>query len=624
MLRTTCVVPACLFMLIPATTRAQELLSLEILGPTEVLEHGVAEYQCIAHFDIGDADVTAAADWSVDPPELATIEHGVLTVDELAEDTAFIVSASWTFEYTNMEATFDVNGLNNTLISVAIIGPEEVVEQAATRYTCEATFELGDPIDVTELVEWSVEPPGSASVDGGMLQVNDLETDALLTLSAAYTVDDAETIATLAVDAIAMRRAFKLIASDGAQGDEFGRAVAIDGSMAIVGAAREDDMGEGAGAAYLFDVVTGQQLFKLLPDDGASESYFGSDVALRGDDALVGSPWADGQFGAAYLFDAPTGALAAKLAAPDGEAGDWFGGSVGVADGVAIVGARGDDDRGENAGAAYVFDTLTGAVMHKLVVVDGAAGDMFGYSVAIDRGLAAVGAPNDNEAGLDAGSVYIFDVSTGEMIRKLYPADLYAFDEFGSSIAMRDGLLVAGAYRQDVSGPDSGAVYLFDAASGEQLAKLLPDDGTAWKYFGRSVGIGDGVVIVGASRPDGFVAGAAYLFDTTMGRELMRLLPEDDKYGDFFGYDVGFSGTTAIVGAFWDDEGGIKCGAAYLYGSVACPADVNDDGFVNVVDFVAFQQAWMAGDAIADCNGDGEFNQLDFVCFQEVFLGGCE
>jgi hypothetical protein len=51
---------------------------------------------------------------------------------------------------------------------------------------------------------------------------------------------------------------------------------------------------------------------------------------------------------------------------------------------------------------------------------------------------------------------------------------------------------------------------------------------------------------------------------------------------------------------------------------------VNGDGVLDILDFVAFQQAFVAGDSSADCDGDGELsNPLDFVCFQRAFAAGC-
>lgn len=56
---------------------------------------------------------------------------------------------------------------------------------------------------------------------------------------------------------------------------------------------------------------------------------------------------------------------------------------------------------------------------------------------------------------------------------------------------------------------------------------------------------------------------------------------------------------------------------------VTCAADLNGDGVLNVLDFVAFQLLFVDQAPGADCNGDGEFTTLDFVCFQLLFQDGC-
>jgi hypothetical protein len=57
--------------------------------------------------------------------------------------------------------------------------------------------------------------------------------------------------------------------------------------------------------------------------------------------------------------------------------------------------------------------------------------------------------------------------------------------------------------------------------------------------------------------------------------------------------------------------------------SEGCGADLNGDGALNVLDFVAFQQAWVEQSVLGDCDGNGAYNVLDFVCFQQVFAAGC-
>jgi hypothetical protein len=56
---------------------------------------------------------------------------------------------------------------------------------------------------------------------------------------------------------------------------------------------------------------------------------------------------------------------------------------------------------------------------------------------------------------------------------------------------------------------------------------------------------------------------------------------------------------------------------------VPCFADLNADGLVDTLDFLAFFNAWAAGDLIADWNGDGEINTQDFLAYLGAWAAGC-
>jgi len=57
---------------------------------------------------------------------------------------------------------------------------------------------------------------------------------------------------------------------------------------------------------------------------------------------------------------------------------------------------------------------------------------------------------------------------------------------------------------------------------------------------------------------------------------------------------------------------------------VACEADVNADGSLDILDFISFQLAWQAEEPIADCDANEAFDVLDFVCYQQAFQRGCD
>jgi len=101
---------------------------------------------------------------------------------------------------------------------------------------------------------------------------------------------------------------FKIAASDGTGGDNFGWSVSISGDYAVVGAILDDDNGDWSGSAYVFKRAgtSWAQEAKLLPSDGAVEDRFGNSVSISGDYAVVGARWSDDNgsgSGSAYLYN---------------------------------------------------------------------------------------------------------------------------------------------------------------------------------------------------------------------------------------------------------------------------------------------------------------------------------
>lgn len=202
----------------------------------------------------------------------------------------------------------------------------------------------------------------------------------------------------------------KLQATDGAAGDNFGHALAMNGTRAVIGAFTDDDLGEDTGSAYVFDTVTGAQLAKLSPADATPFGLFGLSVAVNDTLALIGSdgPGLHSASGSAYLFDLGSGAQVGKLLHSGGSSSDFFGSSVGLSADRAIVGAPGDGTNGLFAGAAYRFALPSLAQLDKLLPSDGSQFDTFGVSVAIGPSTTVVGASRDDDNGAESGSIYLF------------------------------------------------------------------------------------------------------------------------------------------------------------------------------------------------------------------------
>ncbi len=156
---------------------------------------------------------------------------------------------------------------------------------------------------------------------------------------------------------------------------------------------------------------------------------------------------------------------------------------------------------------------------------------------------------------------------------KWMASDAFMTDAFGGAVAVSGNRAVVGASGKDgpAMEPDRGAAYLFDAASGTELFKWTASDADESDFFGSAVAIHGDRAIIGAYENDdaGDRSGSAYLFDTTLGGELSKLTAPDAAEKDYFGYSVGISSTTAIVGAYGDDDLGGLSGSAYLFDIVA-------------------------------------------------------
>ncbi len=422
-------------------------------------------------------------------------------------------------------------------------------------------------------------------------------------------------------------------ASDGASGDSFGYAVAMNGDVAVVGAYGDDDNGSGAGAAYVFrrQGATWVEEQKLLASDGAAGDSFGLAVAASGSTLLIGALTDDDQgtaSGSAYVFshDGSSWVERQKLLAPDGAAGQVFGGSVAIDGGAAIVGSPGDDDAGSISGSAYVFrhDGEAWVPEQKLLASDGAEGDYFGVSVAIDRGAALIGAYSHDDGGDNAGAGYVFRQSGSTWVEetKLLAAGASALDYFGYSVALSGDVALIGAMGDDDDdyGSNTGSVYefLYDGSTWAQGQRLLPSGSTVGDSFGIAVAVRDSIAVIGAHYANAAVhdSGEAYIFrhDGASWIETQVLADPQGATNDSFGISVATDGGVALAGAWRGDYRASNSGSARFFETLctACPGDLDGDGSVDIRDFLSLLMAWgTSPGGPPDLDGDGTVGQGD-------------
>jgi hypothetical protein len=216
------------------------------------------------------------------------------------------------------------------------------------------------------------------------------------------------------------------------------------------------------------------------------------------------------------------------------------------------------------------------------------ANDQFGSSVAIDGDTIVVGAPGEassasgseaDDSAPAAGAAYVFTRSGGVWTQEAYlkASNAEADDQFGCSVAIDGDTIVVGAYQEDSSASggetdnnasDAGAAYVFTRSGGvwTQQAYLKASNAEASDKFGFSVGISGDTVVVGAygeasgsgveTDNSASEAGAAYVFSRSGGiwTQQAYLKANVVESSDFFGKSVAIDGDTIVVGGYGEDS----------------------------------------------------------------------
>lgn len=405
----------------------------------------------------------------------------------------------------------------------------------------------------------------------------------------------------------------RLSATDPADFKAFGRTVAVDGDTAVVGAQGDEQLGDGAGAVYVFVRSGGgwqphPLTPKLLSSSGTDQAGFGQSVALSGSALIVGGELRSTSAGTAYVFRRASSAATdawtqeQQLTVTGAAASDLLAVSVALSGETAIVGAPGDTG---DSGAAYVFlrsagssplwalqDTsaapscsgrpcrcTTGTC--KLVPSPRQTNSQFGRSLAIDGSSLLVGAPAQGGTGLafafqqtngvwDAGTPLTVPAAIGA------PA---SDDAFGRGVAVSGSWALVGAPQANVNFvSDAGAVFFFERTAGAWVCRQRVNTPAPVDTgeFGQSVALSGFRAAVGAPAENserGFIH--VFSREPTTWRRSQPPVSSGGVVNVEFAGSVSISADALITGATLEPCVGSSCaeqGAAYIFAVTDAPA----------------------------------------------------
>lgn len=373
--------------------------------------------------------------------------------------------------------------------------------------------------------------------------------------------------------------------------EKFGNAVAIDGNLVVAGCYHEDKgNNSNSGSTFIYDISSSSPDLPILSLENpgpATNDYFGGAVAIAGDNVAVAAYQDDTgatNAGTVYLYNriSPTPTVPVlTIPNPSPQSQDQFGNAIAISGNLLVVGAaKNDSGAVADTGSAYVFNLSGSNPAVPVAILDNPAplaGDQFGASVAISGTRVAIGSPgNDVNSAIDAGSIYIFDISSGTpavpvaVIDNPAPA---ADDEFGHSVGISGLRVIAGCPYSDLGARDGGRAYVFDLASQPPslpVMTLSNPDPNPEDYHGIAVAISGTRVVIGASDADfgALDSGTAYVHELASSTAMVpasTLDCLDHRAGDAFGHVVAIDGTNIVAGAPLADGNTFDRGAVHVF-----------------------------------------------------------
>ena len=300
------------------------------------------------------------------------------------------------------------------------------------------------------------------------------------------------------------------------QNSFYGKSVDIKGDFAIVGAHVHETDQYGEGIVYIWERNSSgnwNEVAELLASDRANRDYFGSAVAIDGDVALIGAYGQDdfgSSSGAVYAFERDGSGVwseVQKFSSNDCTAGDLFGDGILMNGDTAIIAAKAADVIVQNEGAAYVFvrdGTGTWNQVQKITYSGAMPGDEISSTMAIDGNYLVAGRKyyDENTDNIGAAVVFEKDVNGDYQEVQLLIAPDGNYKDFmgGSGVAIHDNVLAVSSL-DATAHYNSGAVYMYELQEDDTWAysdKIRPSN-INHHFLGQSLNFhSDGQLVVGA------------------------------------------------------------------------------------------------------------------------------
>lgn len=347
---------------------------------------------------------------------------------------------------------------------------------------------------------------------------------------------------------------------------EFGTSVAINDNFAIVGASRETIAAGAAYVFKKEENGEWNFSQKIVPDDGFEMSEFGGSMKLAEDLMVIAAGRADVdgviRAGALYVYDLDNGSWvqSAKITASDHSEGAVLGvnpTTMDIASNTIVAGAPGEFNW---LGAVYVFEKDGNNWNEtKITPPNAVPFANFGIGVSISENTLIVGASEENNG---AGCVYIFERGNGgswDLVQRITASDPQNNAYFGNSVSIDGNRLVVGAYAEGSVGGNIAAAYVFernDDGQWSEIQKIPSPVSNENTFFAWMCKIQGDYMVISSPHVYGEEPGKVFLYHRQQNgqwEEIQSIEPNQEVHQMFYGWSIDMNGGNIIVGAPRDD-----------------------------------------------------------------------
>ena len=359
-----------------------------------------------------------------------------------------------------------------------------------------------------------------------------------------------------------------------------------DGSVVAIGAPNNEDNSSGPGYVRIFQnnsgtwTQIGQDIYGNATDD-----WFGYSVSLNSDGSVVaiGAPYDyynNSGIGYVRVYYNNSGIWTQVGTDIIGDVGGRTGLSVNLsADGsIVAIGSPGNDINGNDAGRVRIFQytSETWTQIGQDIYGDEAE-DSFGWAISLnsDGTIVAIGAPGNDENGINTGQVRVFENNSGLWTQIGQGiGGIVEHDWFGYSVSLNsDASTVAvGAPKNDSNGSNAGQVRVFENNSGiwTQIGQGV-DGKSSYDWLGYSVSLNSDGSIVAIGAPND-IGSEVLIYQNNSGSwsQIGQDLYEENA-GDRFGssVDLNSDGSIVVIGAPHNGGNGYYAGHVRIFQNLA-------------------------------------------------------